>query len=164
LVLPARVDESGLQVRQEDVDLDHLVYAERDRIAAVRPQLTVESSIRPARVSGDPYHLQRALRNVVDNAARHARHRVTRRLVLVNGTVEIVVGDDGPGIPAADWERVFDRFVRLDEDRSRTGGGTGLGLPITRDIIAAHGGTVTVAEAPGGGAVVQIRLPPPESG
>jgi signal transduction histidine kinase len=164
LVLLARVDESGLHVRHEDVDLDDLVYAERDRIASVRPQLTVEASIRPARVTGDPHHLQRALRNVVDNAVRHARHRLTLRLAPVPGAVEIVVGDDGPGIPAADRERVFDRFVRLDKDRSRTGGGTGLGLPITRDIVVAHGGTVTMAEAPGGGATVRIRLPLPGPG
>jgi signal transduction histidine kinase len=164
LVLLARVDESGLHVRQEDVDLDDLVYAERDRIASVRPQLTVESSIRPARVSGDPHHLQRALRNVVDNAVRHARHRVSLGLAPVAGAVEIVVGDDGPGIPSTDRERVFDRFLRLDEDRSRAGGGAGLGLPITRDIIIAHGGTVTVTEAPGGGTSLRIRLPLPEPG
>ena len=164
LVLLARVDESGLHLRHEDVDLDDLVYAERDRIAAVRPQLTVESSIRPARVSGDPHHLQRALRNVVDNAVRHARHRVTLRLAPDHGAVEVVVADDGPGIPPADRDRVFDRFVRLDEDRSRTGGGTGLGLPITRDIVVAHGGTITVADAPGGGAAVRLCLPLPEPG
>jgi signal transduction histidine kinase len=164
LVLLARVDESGLQIRREDVDLDDLVYAERERIAAARPPLTVESSIRPARVSGDPHHLQRALRNVVDNAARHARERIKLHLTPGDGAAEIVVADDGPGIAPADRERVFDRFVRLDEDRSRTGGGTGLGLPITRDIIVAHGGTITVTDAPGGGAAVRICLPLPEPG
>jgi signal transduction histidine kinase len=162
LVLLARVDESGLSLRHEDVDLDDLVYAERDRIAADRGRLKVEARIQPARINGDPHHLQRALRNVVDNAARHATERVTLTVAPVNDhEVEVVVGDDGPGIPAADRQRVFDRFVRLDEDRSRLGGGTGLGLPIARDVVAAHGGTMTIQDAPGGGAAVHIRLPRP---
>jgi signal transduction histidine kinase len=68
------------------------------------------------------------------------------------------VGNDGPPIPAADRERIFDRFVRLDHSRSRAGGGTGLGLPIARDIVTAHGGQLTVDDLDTG-AAMQIVLP-----
>ena len=71
----------------------------------------------------------------------------------------MTVADDGPGIPEADRARVFDRFVRLDSDRSRSGGGTGLGLAIVSEVVAAHGGSVTVGERPGGGALVTVQLP-----
>ena len=71
-----------------------------------------------------------------------------------------MVGNDGPEIPRADRERIFDRFVRLDDSRSRDGGGSGLGLAIARDIVTAHGGTLTVDDVPGG-AAMRIRIPAP---
>jgi len=71
----------------------------------------------------------------------------------------VEVSDDGPGIPAVDRERVFQRFVRLDEHRSRNQGGSGLGLAIVAEVSAAHGGTARVTESTDGGARVQIRLP-----
>ncbi|HTJ36749.1 MAG TPA: HAMP domain-containing sensor histidine kinase [Dactylosporangium sp.] len=159
LLLLARADESGLRLRRDDVDLDDLVYAERDRIAAHHPNLRLELHVAPTRVQGDPQHLQRALRNLLDNAARHAGGRVAIDLHADNRHADLTVSDDGPGIPAADRERVFDRFVRLDNARSRDGGGTGLGLAIARDIVATHGGTLTVGESPSGGAALHIRLP-----
>jgi signal transduction histidine kinase len=69
------------------------------------------------------------------------------------------VADDGPGVPAADRERIFERFVRLDDARSRDEGGAGLGLAIARDLVLAHGGSLAVGEAPGGGALFEVRLP-----
>ncbi|GAB3829480.1 sensor histidine kinase [Dactylosporangium cerinum] len=159
LLLLARVDESGPQLRREDVDLDDIVYAERDRLVAGHPDLHVETRVAPARVHGDPHHLQRVLRNLLDNAARHCHSHVTISLTAAGGTAELTVADDGPGIPAADRERVFGRFVRLDDDRSRQSGGTGLGLPIARDVVTAHGGTLTVDDGPRGGALLRIRLP-----
>lgn len=159
LLLLAGVDESGLQVRREDVDLDDLVYTERERLAAERPDLSITARVAPVRVGGDPHHLQRVLRNVLDNAARHARNGVELTLRCGDGTAELTVADDGPGVPEADRQRIFDRFVRLDGDRSRSAGGTGLGLPIARDIVTAHGGTLTMEEAASGGALVRIRLP-----
>jgi signal transduction histidine kinase len=159
LLLLAKMDESGLQLRREDVDLDDIVYTERDRLSAGHPDLKVEVQVVPVRVHGDPHHLQRALRNLLDNAARHSRDRVTISLTADDGTAELTVADNGPGIPAAERERVFARFVRLDDDRSRQGGGTGLGLPIARDVVIAHGGTLTVHTSPDGGAMLRIRLP-----
>ncbi|MEU7876061.1 ATP-binding protein, partial [Dactylosporangium sp. NPDC049140] len=149
----------GLQLRREDVDLDDLVYLERERLTAERPGLKVAARSAPVRVSGDPHHLQRVLRNLMDNAARHAVGVVEVTVEAVGGTAEITVSDDGPGIAPVDRDRVFDRFVRLDQDRSRTGGGSGLGLPIARDIVAAHGGTLTIEESPAGGALLRLRLP-----
>ncbi|MCW2642409.1 MAG: integral rane sensor signal transduction histidine kinase [Dactylosporangium sp.] len=158
LLLLARVDEHGLAPRRDDVDLDDLAYAERDRLAAEHPRLRLQLTIKPVRVQGDPHHLGRALRNLVDNAARYARTTVTIRVWADPTAAYVEVDDDGPGIPAADRGRIFDRFVRLDDSRSRTDGGTGLGLPIAREIIAVHGGAVTVIDSDSG-AVLRIRLP-----
>jgi signal transduction histidine kinase len=162
LLLLARVDDDGLRVRREDVDLDDLAYAERERIALQHPRLSVDSIIEPVRVTGDADALQRVLRNLVDNAARHAAETVTLRVRVVDGNAEVRVGNDGPPIPAADRERIFDRFVRLDDSRSRTGGGTGLGLPIARDIVTAHGGELTVDDLDAG-AAIRISLPLPDA-
>ena len=71
----------------------------------------------------------------------------------------LTVDDDGPGIAAADRERVFDRFVRLDANRSRSAGGAGLGLAIVREIVAAHHGSVSITDRPGGGTRVTVQLP-----
>lgn len=155
LLLLTRVDESGLGLRREDVDLDDLVHAERDRLSAARPDLEVTVRATPVRVTGDPHHLHRVLRNLADNAARHARRTVSITLTESG----LVVADDGPGIAPADRERIFERFVRLDGHRSRQGGGAGLGLAIVRELVAAHGGTVTVGSAPDGGAEFRVTLP-----
>jgi signal transduction histidine kinase len=159
LLLLARVDESGLALQHEDVDLDDLAYTERDRLAAQHPDLDVRTQIAPVRVCGDPYHLARALRNLTDNAARHAKCQVTLRVWADQHNGHIDVGDDGSGIPAADQGRIFERFVRLDDSRSRMDGGTGLGLPITREIVNAHGGQVTMPARPEPGLLVRITIP-----
>jgi signal transduction histidine kinase len=119
----------------------------------------VTSAITPARVQGDRAALERVVRNLVDNAVRHARTAITLSLSRNGSSAELTVADDGPGIPREARERVFDRFVRLDEDRARTAGGTGLGLPIARDIVVAHGGTLTLDDFPGGGTAATISLP-----
>jgi signal transduction histidine kinase len=119
----------------------------------------VTARIAPAQVHGDPGQLARALRNLVDNAVRHAESQVELTVGMTDGHAVIEVADDGPGIPAADRERIFDRFVRLDESRHRGAGGTGLGLAIVREIVSAHGGTVTITTAPTGGALFRITLP-----
>jgi signal transduction histidine kinase len=111
-------------------------------------------------VAGDAAQLDRLLANLLDNAERHAATRVTVSLHAgPAGDVTLAVSDDGPGIPAADRERIFDRFARLDEARTRSDGGTGLGLAIARDICRRHGGTLTVTAADGGGARFVASLP-----
>jgi signal transduction histidine kinase len=87
---------------------------------------------------------------------------VSVSLANSGGFVLLEVTDDGPGVPAEDRERIFDRFVRLDEARGRDAGGAGLGLAITREIVVAHGGEVAVADAPGAGARFVVRLPAAE--
>jgi signal transduction histidine kinase len=161
LLLLARIDDHVAAARPVDVDLDDLVYAARERIAVERPDLTVTGKVEPLRITGDPDQLHRVLRNLTDNAIRHARTAVTVSLTSRAGQAEILVGNDGPAIPVADRERVFDRFVRMDDSRARDRGGSGLGLSIARDIVAAHGGTLTIADVPAG-AVMRILIPIPE--
>ena len=172
LLLLARADENGLSPvdavqdgsrpagrrRTTDVDLDDLVDAERHRLAS-QDGPAVTARIAPVRVRGDAGQLARALRNLVDNAARHASSKVGISVELAGEFAVIEVVDDGPGIPAADRDRVFDRFVRLDESRERGAGGTGLGLAIVREIVSVHGGTVTISDAPTGGALFRVQLP-----
>jgi signal transduction histidine kinase len=158
LLLLARVDDRGLSLRRQDVDLDDLVYAERERVAVEHAGLRIDGAVAPVRVCGDPDQLHRVLRNLVDNATRHARGSVLLNLDTAGGEAHVLVGNDGPAIPAQDQIKIFDRFVRLDDSRSRLGGGAGLGLPIARDIVAAHGGTLSVVPSPGG-AVLRIVLP-----
>jgi signal transduction histidine kinase len=110
-------------------------------------------------VRGHAGRLERVLRNLVDNAERHAKSRVTITLTASGGESVLTVEDDGPGIPAGQRERVFDRFVRLDEDRAREDdGGSGLGLAIAAEIAHTHGGTLRVADGTSG-ARLELRLP-----
>jgi signal transduction histidine kinase len=143
--------------RCDDVDLDDLAYTERDRLAAHHPDLTVRADLTPVRVTEDPHDLGRALRNLADNAARHARTQVTLRVSVRDGWGCVEVTDDGPGVPDADRERIFDRFVRLDDSRTRPDGGSGLGLAITREVVQVHGGHVQAM--PGPGMTIRILLP-----
>jgi signal transduction histidine kinase len=158
LLLLASVDEWGLTVVRGDVDVDDLVYAEARRLRATT-SLDVRVDVAPARVLGDVRALGHALRNLSDNAARHARGQVRLGLRREHGAVVVEVADDGPGIPARDRQRVFERFVRLDESRARGDGGSGLGLAILDEVVTAHGGTVTVDESWAGGARFAVRLP-----
>jgi signal transduction histidine kinase len=161
LLLLARADERGLDMSHEDVDLDDLAAAELDRLRR-GAELEVVADVQPARVTGDSAALSRVLRNLLDNATRHAVSRVALSVGQVDGAVLLEVCDDGPGIAPADRRRVFDRFVRLDQDRSRSGGGTGLGLAIVREIVVAHGGRVTIGDGIGSGTAVTVQLPLPE--
>ncbi|HQY33380.1 MAG TPA: ATP-binding protein, partial [Actinotalea sp.] len=102
--------------------------------------------------------LARVVRNLVDNAVRHAASRV--QVHVADGCVG--VDDDGAGVTAADRERVFERFVRLDDARERESGGSGLGLAIAREIAREHGGDVVLGTSPLGGLAATLRLPPPD--
>jgi signal transduction histidine kinase len=107
---------------------------------------------------GEPDALSRVVANLLDNALRHARSGV-RLAVVADGAYRIIsVVDDGPGIPAADRERVFHRFTRLDDARARDAGGSGLGLAIVRELIRRHRGSVTLSDAEPG-LRAEVRLP-----
>jgi hypothetical protein len=157
LILLARADERGLRPRREEVDLDEVVDQERGRPADGAVVAEVQAA--PVRVVGDRGQLARVVRNLVDNARRHARSRVLVTAGREGDTAVLEVADDGPGVPAADRARVFERFVRLDDARARSDGGSGLGLAIVAEVVAAHGGSVEVTDAPGGGALFRVRIP-----
>lgn len=161
LLLLARADHQTLSPRFEDVDLDDLVGAEAGRLKR-QQRLRVDVHSPPVRVLGDRHHLARALRNLTDNAARHAESWVGLRLEADGDNAEVHVEDDGPGIPKADRARVFDRFVRLDKSRHRGDGnslgGAGLGLSIARDLARAHDGDVTIVDTETGAHLV-LTLP-----
>jgi signal transduction histidine kinase len=159
LLLLARADEKSLLMRNEEVPLDELAEAEAARVR--RDGYTIDTATLPARLIGDRAAVARMIRNLVDNAVRHAKSRVDIDIGSRDGNVILTVSDDGPGITPADRARVFERFVRLDSDRSRSGGGTGLGLAIVAEVAAAHGGTVTIDDRPGGGTKVIVALPQP---
>jgi signal transduction histidine kinase len=118
-------------------------------------------------VPGHRDGLDRLLVNLLDNGVRYAASRVTVAVRPDGQWAQITVTDDGPGIPAGDMERAFDRFARLDPARSREGdepGGAGLGLAIVRATAQAHGGTAELAPAPAGpGLRAIVRLPRLES-
>jgi signal transduction histidine kinase len=158
LLLLAKADENGLRLAVTDVDLDYLVDAEARRLRGATA-LRVEVTASAVRVAGDPVKLAQAIRNLTDNAARHA-HRTIGLHVIADGAAAVVqVDDDGPGIPDGERERVFDRFVRLDSSRERASGGSGLGLAIVRTVVGAHAGSVAAEVSPWGGARFTVRLP-----
>jgi signal transduction histidine kinase len=159
LLFLARSDESGPRLQRSDVDLDDLVTAEAGRLRRTT-DLEVVTAVAPVRVSGDPDDLARVLRNLADNGARHAVERMELRVACQGDEAVVDVVDDGCGIPAAERNRVFERFVRLDDSRERRAGGAGLGLAIAREIARAHGGDVVVL-GQGPGAHLRLRLPLP---
>jgi signal transduction histidine kinase len=158
LLLLARADDQGLQIIAVDVDLDDLLEQEARRLR-MSSDLRVSTAIEPVRVQGDLLKLSQMLRNLVDNASRHARTTVRLSLVGAGPSAVLTVDDDGPGIPAAERRRVFERFVRLDESRDRASGGAGLGLPIVREVVLGHHGAVGVADSPDGGCRIIVQLP-----
>jgi signal transduction histidine kinase len=159
LLLLARADEHAPAPRRRQVDLDDLVFEEVRRLRAATAVAVDAAGVCAGRVDGDAAALRRVLRNLGDNAARHAAGRVAFALARRDGAVVLTVDDDGPGIPAADRRRVLERFVRLDDARAGDAGGSGLGLAIVAEVVAAHGGTVAVGDGPLGGARVEVALP-----
>ncbi|MGP8059783.1 MAG: sensor histidine kinase [Acidimicrobiales bacterium] len=158
LLLLARSDEGHLVAGHDPVDLDELVLDEGQRMVA-RGRVAVDlRQVSAARVVGDREQLRRVVRNLVENAERHAASGVTLGLRRHGETVELVVADDGPGIPADQRAHIFERFARLDASRGRPTGGTGLGLAIVGEVVAAHDGWVQVADARPGTRMI-VRLP-----
>lgn len=161
LLLLASLDEVTPTPEAVTIDLAELVQEEVRRRApdgAVAVEVDAPASVA---VRGNRTQLRRAVANLLDNAGRHARTSVRVAVHDRDGRARVLVDDDGPGIPTADRERVFERFTRLDEHRARDGqaGGAGLGLSLVRGIVDRHGGTARVETAPLGGARVVIDLP-----
>ena len=140
----ARSDETaGLRARAA-IDLDDVVLAEVHRQRSSGRVAFDVSGVTSAQVRGHADQLARVVRNLVDNAARHAAETVTITLAEQGANAVLAVLDDGPGIPEDEHQRVFERFARLDDARDRASGGTGLGLAICRDIVGRHDGTIAI--------------------
>ncbi|MEO3743943.1 HAMP domain-containing sensor histidine kinase [Plantactinospora sp. B5E13] len=162
LLLLARFDDPGGGRRRSatPVELGELLADVADRYPS--PPVRVRPPRSPLWVLGEPDALTRVLANLLDNAVRHTGSEVV--LEAAAGGWDgpayhlVAVTDDGPGIPAEDRDRVFDRFTRLDDARARDAGGAGLGLAIVRELVRRQGGTVTLGDAEPG-LRVEVRLP-----
>lgn len=157
LTLSKADDSAGPIAQRVEVDLDDVVAGEAARLAMTG--VDVQSKLAPGRVLGDPLQLVRVVRNLADNGARAAADTVRFVVRAHDGRVQVRVEDDGPGVPEEDRKRIFKRFVRLDDARSRDRGGSGLGLAIVAEIVRAHGGWVHVETAELGGAAFVVDLP-----
>ncbi|MFD8867058.1 sensor histidine kinase [Streptomyces sp. NPDC059590] len=159
LLLLARLDTRTPMAGRDTVDLAALASRLTEQYPLAEGGLTLTcDSTAPAPAHGNPDECERLLRNLIDNAARHAAHRIHITVRNQDGWVDLTVHDDGPGVPTEDAERIFERFVRLDDARSRDQGGTGLGLAIARDLAHRHKGTLTLTPRTLG-ACFQLRLP-----
>ncbi len=156
LLALARLDE-GVGPERRELDADAFLREAVDSAPG-------DASLGPTasgRISLDADMLARVIRNLVENARRHAGPdgQVTVSSTAVAGRLRVCVDDDGPGIAPAERERVFDRFQRSDAARDRGSGGSGLGLAIARAIVTAHGGTIRAEDSPAGGARFSFELP-----
>lgn len=161
LLLLARLD-AGEKPGSAALDVGALVREEVSQRAGDRIAVRVEASEGGGfEVNGSRGQLSRVIGNLLDNAQRHAEDAVAVSVAADRDGVRVEVRDDGTGVPEGERERIFERFVRLDDARSRDDGGAGLGLAIARDVAARHGGTLTVHRAAEGGAAFRLWLPRP---
>jgi signal transduction histidine kinase len=160
LLIMARLDETGGSVAAEPVSLGAFVAMVVEGYGHARVPVEL-GAVAPVVVNGDRDALRRIVVNLVDNAVRYARSSVVVAVSALPSVAVITVTDDGPGLPASELEAVFDRFYRAESSRSRDSGGTGLGLPIVRDLVRAHHGTVELQPRPDGASGLQavVRLP-----
>lgn len=159
LLTLARREEGAAAGDLSVLDLGEIVTDEAARVRRVPVEVRLEAETGDVFVEGEPDGLRRSVRHLLDNAARHAVERVTVEVGHDgNGAATLIVDDDGNGVPEEDRARILERFVRLDEARSRDAGGAGLGLAVVREVVAGLGGDVVVGDAPAGGARFELRL------
>jgi heavy metal sensor kinase len=163
LLMLARADAGKLDLRREAVDLKRVTA---DALTQLRPfaeglGITVAAKLAPAEIRGDPTRLGQVVTNLVTNAVRYNKPggQVRVHLATANGDAVLRVEDTGYGIPEADWPHIFDRFYRVNKDRSRLSGGSGLGLAICKSIVEAHGGAITFTSREDKGTTFEVRLP-----
>jgi DNA-binding response OmpR family regulator/signal transduction histidine kinase len=164
----SQVEAGALRLRRELTQPQQLIQGvlrqTRDRLSGLRLQTDLAPDL--PLVSADGRRIEQVLFNLLDNARKFAppASTITVRAEQTDGTVVISVADQGPGIPAAERERVFERFYQLEQPTTRNIGGSGLGLAICKAIVEAHGGWIGVSAAPGGGASFAFALPAMPSG
>jgi signal transduction histidine kinase len=159
LLFIAKADGAAPHTPATPVDLHEVVFAETARLSSSSRAAVDTSGVAGAFVLGWRDDLARAIRNLLDNASRHARSTVSVSLSQTDGLVRLSVEDDGVGVPADQSDRIFERFARVEDARSRTEGGTGLGLAIVKEIVLRHDGAVWV-EPGATGARFMVTLPP----
>ena len=159
MLVLARHDEGRTVVDPVPVDLFDLVREEALRLAHATSLDVDTADVHPVVCTTDRELLSHVLRNLLDNAGHYARERVKVSCEEREGAVRITVSDDGPGIPPADRERVFERFVRLEEGANRRKESTGLGLSVVKGSVEQLGGTVRFADPELGGATAIVELP-----
>ena len=161
----ARLERGPEELGSDPIDMDSLAA---DCVRAVKAdaeerRVRIEMHVPEAHtvVRGDDQSLVTAVTNLLDNAVKYSPEGglVTVRLVQHDGQAWLTVSDQGPGIPPQEQERIFERFYRVDKDRSRQLGGTGLGLSIVKNVVLAHGGEVWVESTLGEGSQFHLRLP-----
>ncbi|HEY3317048.1 MAG TPA: ATP-binding protein [Coriobacteriia bacterium] len=159
LLLLGRSDEGGLRLSLSRLDLSRLIEEEVATVARRDARRIGTRDVEAVTLTADADRIRQLMRNLLDNAVRHASDRVWVGAREQDGCVVLTVSDDGPGIPEEARERVFERFVRLDEGRGRDEGGSGLGLSVCREIVRAHGGELRFADPEHGGATAEVRIP-----
>ncbi len=160
LLLLARAGADDSWLRLSTVDLDDIVDSGVSGLGSDGSVSIDTSAVEPVQLAGDAALLEQVVRNLVQNAAGHARAMVRVSVSTAAGDVAVLtVDDDGPGVPPDRREDIFERFVRLDDSRDRLHGGVGLGLAIVSEIIRAHGGRIEVGDSPLGGARFVVELP-----
>jgi len=161
LLLLARLDQ-GLPLELEPVEMAVVVDAAVDAARAADPARPIDVEYEsPLLVLGAELRLRQVVDNLLTNARVHtpAETPVHVRLASEGERALLEVSDEGPGVPAEEAERIFERFHRIDRSRARSQGGVGLGLAIVRSVVEAHGGGVAYRPRPGGGAVFRVSLP-----
>jgi signal transduction histidine kinase len=159
LLLLARSDE-GSAYRAETLDPSRLIRDAAEGVGVGDRELRI-GPVPAGRLQGDPDRLAQLIRNLVRNAVEHTDDRgmVSVSSLAAGGHLRVTVDDDGPGIPAAERELVFERFHRTDSSRARRSGGSGLGLAIARAVVDAHGGRIWAGASPAGGARITFDVP-----
>ncbi len=161
----AQIDAGRLEIEEQPVAIadvvETCVETSRLRLEQQRLKLSVDVPESLPPVTGDPRHLRDVLQNLLDNAIQYTEPGGEIRINAVsrNDEVWLAVADTGIGIPEADQQRIFERFYRVDQARSRAAGGTGLGLAIARHLVELHGGRIDVESQLGRGSTFRVRLP-----
>ncbi|WP_173136317.1 ATP-binding protein [Kibdelosporangium persicum] len=156
LLTLARSDAGELPIAQP-VDLVAAAEAAISRCTSETPRVTLQAPTGSAWVLAAPAEVDLVLDNLLRNAVLYARAQVTVGVLPAGGFMRLVVDDDGPGVAPEHREKVFDRFYRVQDDRARQTGGSGLGLALVAELVRRRGGSVLVTESPDGGARFQVR-------
>lgn len=166
LLIISQVESRSVPLDIQRLDLceltRHVIEQLDEPIRAQEADVRMVASAESLPCEGDTVRLEQALLNLLENALKHGNRpglSVHIRLEQSGPDIRVEVSDNGPGIPHEDLEHIFERFYRVHKHRSRDSGGTGLGLSIVKNVVAAHGGTVSVTSSPGAGSTFLVSLP-----